>query len=70
MVSWWVLYLAKGPGMTSNFIKVRMISNLCPTRIIASPKAIPILGQMEVLLFRYPSDGILVGAISGQGPQI
>ena len=38
-----------------------------PTQIMASSQAIPILGQMEVLLFRCPIYGLLVGAISDQG---
>ena len=30
---------------------------------------IPILGRRKILLFRSPTYGLLVGAISGQGPQ-
>ena len=36
---------------------------------MAPLQAIPILGQMEVLLFRCPTYGLLVSAMSGQGPQ-
>ena len=36
--------------------------------IMAPPQAISILSEMEVLLFRCPIGGLLLGAISGQGP--
>ena len=40
-----------------------------PTRIMAPPTAIPVLAQMEVLLLRCPTDGLLVGAILAKGPR-
>ena len=63
MVSWWVPYLAKGQGLTSIMVQgiTRTVAafrgpgvSLSPTRIIH--------------LFRSPTYGLLVGAISGQRP--
>ena len=74
MVFWWALYPAKGPSLAS--VMAREMTPIVvalwlpgiyssPTRIMA-PQAIPILCQMELHLFRSPTYGFLMGAISGQ----
>ena len=76
MVSWQVPYLAKGcrPDFNNG---LRGYSNSGPilassvylslTRIMAPPKAISILCQMELHLFMSPIYGFLAGAILAKG---
>ena len=79
MVSWWVSYLAKGPrpgfsndpGDNVNCGRIlafpRRLFEL--DSIMAPSQANPILVRKKILLFRHPTNGLLVGAISGQGPR-
>ena len=78
MVSWWVQYLAKdprsdfrnGPGITwivAAFLPPMFIQIRLEQRPL--PQAIPILVRGEITSVQVPTCGLLVSAISGQGPQ-
>ena len=78
MVSWQVPHLVKGcrpdfnnglGGDSNSVPSLAPAIYLSLTRIMAPPQAISILCQMELHLFRYPTCGFLVGAISSQGLQ-
>ena len=68
----------RAPGLASKMVQgiTRIVATFLtppgayssPCRIIAPPQANPILVRWKILLFRCPTSGLLVGAISGQGP--
>ena len=62
------LIMAKaGTRIMAAFLPPSVCSS--PTRIMASPQAIPIFCQTELHQFMSPTYGFLAGAISGQGLQ-
>ena len=78
MVSWWVPYLAKGPRPdfnncpwdnlnSSHILASGVYSSL--TQIMAPLQVIPISVRGKIHPFRSPTYGLIVGAISGQGPR-
>ena len=77
MVSWQVLYLAKGcrPDFNNGLRGDSNSGLISPQRLSKSDlnngpqQAISILCQMELHLFMSPTYGFLAGAIDGQGLQ-
>ena len=79
MVSYWVQYLAKGPrtDFSSGLGITRIVAEPLPTgfyssttRTMAPPQTNPILVRWtEDASVHVPSYGLLVSAISSQGPQ-
>ena len=77
MVLWWVPYLAKGTRPALNncpwdnlnggyILALGVYSS--PTQIMSPLQVISVLVRWKIHLFRSPTYGLLVGAISVQGP--